>query len=60
MTRFRQTLTGAAVATALLASLSMPSFAQTAAPAADQATATQAAPATSITVVTSAVTVWST
>ena len=44
MTRFRQTLTGAAVATALLASLSMPSFAQTAAPAADQATATQAAP----------------
>ena len=44
MTRFRQTLTGAAVATALLASLSMPSFAQTAAPAADQATATQSAP----------------
>jgi hypothetical protein len=29
MTRFRQTLTGAAVATALLASLSLPSFAQT-------------------------------
>ena len=44
MTRFRQTLTGAVVATALLASLSMPSFAQTSAPAADQPTATQAAP----------------
>ena len=43
MTRFRQTLTGAAVATALLASLSLPSFAQTAAPA-DKAAATQAAP----------------
>ena len=45
MTRFRQTLTGAAVATALLASLSLPSFAQTAAPAApaDKAAATQSA-----------------
>lgn len=43
MTRFRQTLTGAAVATALLASLSMPSFAQTAAAPADKAVATQAA-----------------
>lgn len=43
MTRFRQTLTSAAVATALLASLSLPSFAQTAAPA-EQPTATQKAP----------------
>lgn len=43
MTRFRQTITGAAVATALLASLSLPSFAQTTAPA-DKAAATQAAP----------------
>ena len=43
MTRFRQTLTGAAVATALLASLSLPSFAQTAAPA-ESAAATQKAP----------------
>ena len=45
MTRFRQTLTGAAVATALLASLSMPSFAQTAAPADKAVATTQAAPA---------------
>ena len=45
MTRFRQTLTGAAVATALLASFAMPSFAQTTAAPADQAAATQAAPA---------------
>lgn len=44
MTRFRQTLTGAAVATALLASLSLPSFAQTAAPAAEKTAATQTAP----------------
>jgi len=43
MIRFRQTLTGAAVATALLASLSMPSFAQTTAPM-DKAAPTQAAP----------------
>lgn len=43
MTRFRQTLTGAAVATALLASLSLPSFAQTAAPA-EQPAAAQKAP----------------
>ena len=43
MTRFRQTITGAAVATALLASLSLPSFAQTAAPA-EQPAATQKAP----------------
>ncbi|CAM4309177.1 Spy/CpxP family protein refolding chaperone [Comamonas aquatilis] len=43
MTRFRQTLTGAAVATALLASLSLPSFAQTAAPAADKTATTQTA-----------------
>ena len=43
MTRFRQTLTGAAVATALLASLSLPSFAQTAAPT-EPAAATQKAP----------------
>ena len=39
MTRFRQTLTGAAVATALLASLSLPSFAQTSAPAEQPAAA---------------------
>lgn len=43
MTRFRQTLTGAAVATALLASLSLPSFAQTTAPA-EPAAAAQKAP----------------
>lgn len=43
MTRFRQTITGAAVATALLASLSLPSFAQTAAPA-EQPAAAQKAP----------------
>ena len=43
MTRFRQTITGAAVATALLASLSLPSFAQTTAPA-EQPAATQKAP----------------
>ncbi|QXZ08742.1 Spy/CpxP family protein refolding chaperone [Comamonas sp. Y33R10-2] len=43
MTRFRQTITGAAVATALLASLSLPSFAQTTAPA-EQPTAAQKAP----------------
>ena len=43
MTRFRQTLTGAAVATALLASLSLPSFAQTSAPA-EQPAAAQKAP----------------
>ena len=42
MTRFRQTLTGAAVATALLASLSLPSFAQTA--PAEQPAAAQKAP----------------
>ena len=42
MTRFRQTITGAAVATALLASLSLPSFAQTAAPT-EPAAATQKA-----------------
>ena len=45
MTRFRQTLTGAAVATALLASLSLPSFAQTTA-AAEQPAAAQKAPET--------------
>lgn len=43
MIRFRQTITGAAVATALLASLSLPSFAQTAAPA-EQPAAAQKAP----------------
>lgn len=42
MTRFRQTLTGAAVATALLASLSLPSFAQSA--PAEQPAAAQKAP----------------
>ena len=45
MTRFRQTLTSAAVATALLASLSLPSFAQTTA-AAEQPAAAQKAPET--------------
>lgn len=45
MNRFRQTLTGAAVATALLASMSLPSFAQTTAPATDAAATTQTAPA---------------
>lgn len=44
MTRFHKTLTSAAIASALLASLSLPSFAQTAAPAAPAAATAQTAP----------------
>lgn len=44
MTRFHKTLTSTAIASALLASLSLPSFAQTTAPAAPAAATAQAAP----------------
>lgn len=58
MTRFRQTLTGAAVATALLASLSLPSFAQTA-PQSSLQPPRKRPSRTSTSVVTSAATAWS-
>jgi hypothetical protein len=58
MTRFRQTLTGAAVATALLASLSLPSFAQTTPPPSSLLQPKRPS-RTSTSVVTSAATAWS-